>query len=67
MVLPDEALSLAEQRLRAIGRDNEGRYVFVVFTVREKEGHRLIRPINARFMHKREIEAYEAQNPDLSD
>jgi len=25
----------------------------------------LIRPISARYMHKKEIEAYEKENPDL--
>lgn len=34
MVLPDEAHSARERRYRAIGRTEEGRYVFVVFTLR---------------------------------
>jgi len=28
-------------------------------------GELLIRPISARYMHKKEIEAYEKENPDL--
>lgn len=67
LVLPDDAHSQAERRYRAIAKDAAGRHVFVVFTLRGREGRRLIRPISARYMHKREIEAYEAQNPDVCD
>ena len=45
----------AERRFRAVGEDAEGRYVFVVFCFREREGKRLIRPISARYMHQKEI------------
>ena len=54
-VLPDEAHSQTEQRFRAVGRDETGRAIFVVFTVRGN----LIRPISARYMHKKEAEHYE--------
>lgn len=57
--------SLAEARLRAIGRTDKDRYVFLVFTIRERNGERLIRPISARYMHKKEVEHYEEENPDL--
>ena len=60
MILPDEAHSHAEQRFRAIGRDETGRALFVVFTWRERGTDRFIRPISARYMHKKEIEHYEA-------
>ena len=59
--------SLAEERLRAIGKSPSGRFVFLVFTLREREGKRYIRPISARYMHRREIEHYEEENPDLSE
>jgi uncharacterized protein len=65
MVMPDEAHSKAEQRLRAVGKTETGRYVFLVFTVRERIDERLIRPISARYMHRKEVRHYEKENPDL--
>lgn len=50
---------VSEQRLRAIGKTQQGRYVFVVFTFREIATSTYIRPISARFMHEREIRRYE--------
>jgi hypothetical protein len=40
-----------------------GRPLFVVFTIRVRGRQRFIRPISARYMHAKEIESYEAQNP----
>ena len=62
-VQPDVANSEVEPRFRAIGKTAEGRSIFVVFTLREREGRRLIRPISARYMHKKEIAVYEKENP----
>lgn len=45
----------------AVGRDSRGRAVFVVFTIRIRDGRRLIRPLSARYMHQAEIEGYEAE------
>ena len=39
-----------ETRFRAIGRNSEGRPLFVVFTMREKNGELYVRPISARYM-----------------
>ena len=64
-VLPDTAHSQRERRFRAIGRTDKGRGVFLVFTLRRKGEELLIRPISARYMHKKEIDAYEKENPDL--
>jgi hypothetical protein len=64
-ILPDAAHSQRENRLRAIGRTDKGRGVFIIFTLRRKGDELLIRPISARYMHKKEIEAYEKENPDL--
>jgi hypothetical protein len=64
-ILPGAAHSQREKRLRAIGRTDKGRGVFIVFTLRSKGDELLIRPISARYMHKKEIEAYEKENPDL--
>ncbi len=50
-----------EERFRAIGNDETGRYLFIVFCLREMDNKTLIRPISARYMHRKEIEAYERQ------
>ena len=33
--------------------------MFVAFTIRERGGRRLVRPVSARYMHRKEIEGYE--------
>jgi uncharacterized DUF497 family protein len=48
-----------ELRFRAIGRSLHGRYVFIALTIREIDGVRHIRPISARYMHRKEIDRYE--------
>jgi len=58
-VLPDPAHFHVEERFKAIGRTSEGRYVFIVFTLRSRNGATLIRPISARYMHRKEVEHYE--------
>jgi len=60
-VAPDRAHSVAESRLIAIGRSTLGRPVFIAFTLRIKAGDRYIRPISARFMHQKEVDAYEKE------
>ena len=64
-ILPDTTHSQREDRFRAIGRTEKGRGVFIVFTLRHEGDEILIRPISARYMHKKEMEAYEEENPDL--
>jgi uncharacterized DUF497 family protein len=49
--------SNSEQRFMAIGQNSNGKYMIVVFTIREES----IRPISARHMNKREIENYEKE------
>lgn len=58
VVLPDP-YGGAEERFRAIGKDSVGRYVFIVFCYRLRDDKILIRPISARYMHQKEIDAYE--------
>ena len=65
MVLPDAAHSRTEERFRAIGKDDAGRHIFLVFTIRESDAKTLIRPISARYMHAKEIAHYAKENPDL--
>jgi uncharacterized protein len=61
----DAEHSLAEERLRAIGRTDTGRYVFLVFTIRERDGELFLRPISAPYMHAKEVVYYEKENPGL--
>ena len=64
-MLPDAAHSRAEERHWAIGETASGRSVFVVFTIRERGGKRFIRPVSARYMHRKEVKRYEEENPDV--
>ena len=57
--------SLTEQRLAAVGKGKAGRSIFLVFTLRERNAKTYVRPISARYMHRKEIEHYEKENPDL--
>ena len=54
----DIAHSLSEDRLLAIGKTEAERSIFVVFTVRDG----MIRPVSARYMHQREVQAYEKED-----
>ena len=62
-VEPDILNSSAEQRYRAIGKTAAGRAVFLVFTFRDYGNGNLIRPISARYMHRKELDSYEKENP----
>ncbi|HXP80222.1 MAG TPA: BrnT family toxin [Verrucomicrobiae bacterium] len=61
-IAPDPRHSGDEDRLIAVGRTNAGRPVFVAFTMRTKSKRRLIRPVTARYMHAKEIAAYEKES-----
>ena len=50
-----------EPRMWAIGRTKAGRFVFLVFMLRQDDAKTLLRPISARFMHQKEIDHYENQ------
>lgn len=58
-VAPDLKHVPLEDRLIAVGRTTKGRPLFVAFTVREKLGQLMIRPVSARYMHVKEIKGYE--------
>ena len=58
-IFPDPAHSRDETRFKAIGRTEAARHVLIVFTLRQREGDRLIRPISARYMHEKEVKYYE--------
>jgi uncharacterized DUF497 family protein len=68
--LPDVMHSAAEDRFIATGRNGAGRPLFVVFTLREVDGEKLVRPISARYMHAKEVKRYEQTsqaNPRAKD
>jgi uncharacterized DUF497 family protein len=60
-VTPDPAHSALEVRYRAIGTNAKERHIFVVFAARTRGEETLIRPISARFMHRKEVRHHEAQ------
>ena len=64
-IVPSAAGSGEESRFCAVGQTGNGRRVFLVFTLRRKGDKQLIRPISARYMHKKEIESYEKENPGV--
>jgi uncharacterized protein len=66
-VAPDQRHSDTEKRYIAVGHNAQGRAMFVAFTLREQGGERLIRPISARYMHRKEIEAYEKESSKVRD
>jgi uncharacterized DUF497 family protein len=61
-VLPDPRHSAAETRFLGLGRTPSGRHVFIAFTFRERSGVKYLRPISARFMHRKEVLHYEQAN-----
>jgi len=50
----DDRHSLMEERLYALGKTNNSRFIFIVFTRRKSK----IRVISARDMHKKERKVY---------
>jgi len=67
IVAPDIQHSSKEQRFRAVGLTESNRYLFVVFTIRKKTETLLIRPISARYMHKKEVKAHEKEISRIQD
>ncbi|MFZ0423968.1 MAG: BrnT family toxin [Xanthobacteraceae bacterium] len=65
VILPDKDNPQGERRFRAIGSTSKGRHAFVVFTLRHHGMRALLRPISARYMHKREVKNYEKNYPDV--
>lgn len=59
VVAPDINHSQSEERFLAIGMSTKGKYIFLAFTLREKEDGIFIRPISARYMHEKEVQKYE--------
>jgi uncharacterized DUF497 family protein len=61
MVAPDLAHSSEEERFKAIGTTEAGRHVFVAFALRRRGHGMLIRPVSARYMHRKEVAHYEKE------
>jgi uncharacterized DUF497 family protein len=61
LIVPDGRHSGSESRFIAVGKTSVGRYAFVVFTPREDVRGTMLRPISARYMHRKEIERYEKE------
>jgi uncharacterized protein len=61
-IAPSPKHSALEDRFIAVGRTGTGRPLFVAFTIRTKNKRRLIRPVTARYMHAKEIAAYEKES-----
>lgn len=59
MLLPDIKHSDEEDRFIATGQAENGRYLFVAFTLRKINGENRIRPVSARYMHDKEVKKYE--------
>ncbi len=66
-VAADMKHSANEDRLLAVGRTSKGLPVFVAFTLRTKKGRRSVRPVSARYMHYKEIAAYEEESAKTED
>lgn len=58
-LVPDYGHSEKEDRHIAVGINRIGRPVFVIFTRRMLGDREVVRPISARYMHRKEIAAYE--------
>ena len=58
-IMPDIHHSQLEERYIAYGPSPKGRPMLVAFTFRIREDATLIRPISARYMHKKEAQEYE--------
>jgi len=60
-VFPDPPHSQGEDRFIGIGKTQQGRSVFMAFTLRTHSDEVLICPISARYMHQKEVDHYEKE------
>jgi uncharacterized protein len=61
LIVRDIRNSIVEDRYIAIGKSRAGRFAFVVFTLRLAGDGLKVRPISARYMHKKEVAKYEKE------
>ena len=64
-VVPDIHHSQSEERYIAYGLSPKGSPMLVAFTFRIREDETLIRPISARYMHKKEVQEYEEKIAEI--
>ncbi len=55
--------SQEEERFFAVGSAAGFRVIFVIFTLRQRDGLITVRPVSARYMHRKEIECYAQKVP----
>ena len=58
VIVPDAQQSKDENRCIAVCRTVNGRDLLVGFTLRIVDSRKLLRPITARYMHRKEVEHY---------
>lgn len=61
LIRPDPKDQPSEPRFLAIGRTQDERYAFVVFTRRRRAAGTRLRPISALYVHQRELKKYEQE------
>ena len=66
LIVEDAKHSLKEKRLIAVGLSKKNRPMFVAFTKRTKDKETFIRPISARYCHKKEAEIYESIKENIA-
>lgn len=67
LIVADIKNSAYEERFIAVGRAPGGRHAFVAFTTRQRGERLLLRPISARYMHRKEIAKYEKESSSLQN
>jgi uncharacterized DUF497 family protein len=65
VVIPDTKRSKDEGRYFAVCRTLHGRNLFVGFTYRMIAGRKLLRPVTARYMHRKEVKRYEQTHTEI--
>jgi uncharacterized DUF497 family protein len=66
-VFPDAKHSTDETRFIGVGRTGAGRPVFIAFALRRRAWKTFVRPITARYMHRKEIESHEKESSKAED
>ncbi len=67
-IAPDIKHSTIEERFLAIGKGSENKLIIIAFTFGSQNGKKkLIRPISARFMNKKEVQKYEKEIEKTED
>jgi predicted DNA binding CopG/RHH family protein len=65
-IAPDPRHSIHEERFKADGSTEAGRKVFVAFTLRRRGDETFIRPVSARYMHRRRSNSMKKKLPTLA-